>query len=51
MTKKIFAQPEMMVVSIKKHDIVTDSVSLGQISSGSFDADAPGRRDAWDAGF
>ena len=49
MTKKIFAQPEMMVVYVKNNDIITDSqdAPLG----GSQDNDkslAPGLRGIFD---
>ena len=54
--KKIFAQPEMMVVNIKKNDIVTGStpdVSLGSgYYGGSLPICAPGRDfDSWNEGF
>ena len=44
MTKKIFAQPEMMVVRIKQNDIIATS-ELGISGEGSAnDAEAPGLR-------
>lgn len=56
MTKKIFAQPEMMVVNVKRNDIITDSTEkMGML--GNYDSNvtiaAPGQRgfDDWDAGY
>ena len=56
MTKKIFAQPEMMVVNVKKNDIITGSnpdVTLGGIYGGTLPICAPGQRDidSWYEGF
>ena len=45
--KKIFAQPEMMVVNIKNNDIVTESIPTGDPGSAN-DAEAPGRRGLFD---
>ena len=48
MTKKIFAQPEMMVVNVKRNDIITGSTEkmgmLGDYNSGSVNIAAPGQR-------
>ena len=55
--KKIFAQPEMMVVNMKHNDIVTASgpkVALGSdYYGGTLPICAPGQRgfDDWDAGY
>ena len=58
MTKKMFAQPEMMVVNVRNIDIVTASpdaplggsqnndVALGAGLRGLFDPD-----DSWDTGY
>ncbi len=43
MTKKIFAQPEIMVVNIKNNDIVTESIPVGEDGDAS-KAEAPGMR-------
>ena len=52
MTKKIFAQPEITVVNIKKNDIVTESITTAEINEGIFDANAAGRRfDNWYEGY
>lgn len=57
MTKKIFAQPEMMVVEVKRNDIITSSTEkmgmLGDYDSGSVIMAAPGQRglNDWDAGY
>ena len=53
MTKKIFAQPEMMVVNIIKNDIITDSLPVGDPGSAN-NAEAPGQRgvfDPYEAGY
>ena len=56
MTKKIFAQPEIMVVRMNNNDIVTNSLQRGaDVNSGY--GDAPGLRtldssfDVWNEGF
>ena len=55
MTKKIFAQPELMVVNMKRNDIVTassETISFGENYNGSSAIEAAGRRmDDWDAGY
>lgn len=55
MTKKIFAQPEMMVVHMNNNDIVTLSLKAVNETYGAGvgeDVFAPGRRmDDWDAGY
>ena len=53
MTKKIFAQPEMMVVRMNNNDIVTLSLQNAAFEGGSGDILAPGQRglDDWDAGY
>lgn len=57
MTKKIFAQPEMMVVNVKRNDIITSSTEkmgmLGDYNSSNVTIAAPGQRglDDWDAGY
>ena len=48
MTKKIFAQPEMMVVEIKQNDIIaTSQLGIGDAGSAN-DAEAPGLRNLFD---
>jgi|GEM_PF-2366407 hypothetical protein len=54
--KKIFAQPEMMVVNVKSNDIVTASrfAPLSDDTQANEDALAPGMRgifDPYDAGY
>jgi len=55
MTKKIFAQPEMMVVNMKNHDIITNSPMsvLGDYNSSTITIAAPGQRglDDWYEGY
>ena len=56
MTKKIFAQPEMMVVNMKHNDIVTTSDPKyfnNQSTNATSGNLAPGMRglDDWDAGY
>lgn len=52
MTKKIFAQPEMMVVGISKNDVIATSFNVysDQTISDPGQIKAPGMRD-WDAGY
>ncbi len=57
MTKKIFAQPEMMVVKMSNRDIITDSTTMnvnGTFGSGVTIA-APGQRgldfESWYEGY
>ena len=54
MTKKIYAQPELTVVTIKRNDIVTSSpttLDIGGAGSAN-DAEAPGRRfNIWYEGY
>ena len=47
--KKNFAQPEMMVVRMKRNDIITDSWILNgeQIINNANGVLAPGRFDVW----
>ena len=53
--KKIFAQPEMMVVNVKSNDIVTTSrfAPLSDDTQDNGVALTPGQRglDDWDAGY
>ena len=51
--KKIFAQPELMVVNVKKNDIVTGSEVTATISGNSATQLAPGQRDidSWYEGY
>ena len=52
--KKIFEQPELMVVRINNNDIVTAStLSIGEdLTTGEIQAGSAGRRmDDWDAGY
>lgn len=48
--KKMFEQPELMVVRVNKNDIVTASLNFA--AGEATEADAAGRRmDNWDAGY
>ena len=55
--KKIFAQPEMMVVNVVKNDIITDSLPMDPNSENKLGTDeilAPGMRgifDPYNAGY
>ncbi|MBQ7672238.1 MAG: hypothetical protein IJS49_04085 [Paludibacteraceae bacterium] len=54
--KKIFAQPEMMVVNVKRNDIITDSIPMDPSSTNMLESGeilAPGQRGVfdWDAGY
>jgi hypothetical protein len=53
MTKKIFAQPEMMVVRMNNNDIVTLSLQSTNFNPETGTILAPGQRglDDWDAGY
>lgn len=54
--KKIFAQPEIMVVNVKNNDIVTESIPVGDPGSAN-NAEAPGMRNifesynSWNEGY
>ena len=49
MTKKYFAQPEMMVVNISKRDIIVTSPEIPNGDPGSANnAEAPGLRNIFD---
>ena len=52
--KKNFEQPELMVVRVNNHDIVTRSLRVGDdLTTGTLDAGAGDRmgREDWDAGY
>ena len=53
MTKKYYAQPEMMVVNVKSNDIITDSIPTNNNPQNGLVGNAPGQRglDDWDAGY
>ena len=53
MTKKVFAQPEMMVVNMRNNDIVTNSrdALLGGTQNNDVSLGADRFRDSWDAGY
>ena len=48
MTKKMFAQPEMLVVKMIKNDIITDSVPTNNNPQDNLVGNAPGLRTVFD---
>ena len=50
---KTYINPMLLVISIKKNDILTQSVRLSTTTQNNGDALAPGQRgfDDWDAGY
>ena len=51
--KKIYENPMLQVVSIKKNDIITDSqtLTIGSSYDGTHSILAPGRNDSWYEGY
>lgn len=49
MTKKYYAQPEMMVVNVKSNDIITDSIPTNNNPQNGLVGNAPGQRGLFDS--